>query len=310
MAGITKPVQPRGLYGGLFGGVVAVSFAALFIRLAAAPALGIASYRLGLASLPVVALTLARRRHELLHLRRDDLGSGLLSGLCLAGHFATWVASLQFASVASSVAFVTTSPIFVAAIAFAVTGERISRPMLGAIGICIAGGAVIGAVDLHAGGTALTGDGLALAGAIFSAAYFALGRRMRRRVSLLSYVGIVYPVAAVVLVALALLTRQPLTGYSPHTYLFLALLALIPQIIGHSTLNWALGYLSAPFVAIAVLGEPVLATILAWIVLSEWPGPERIAGGVLILIGVYVAMRDEHARLPDGAKELVAGDTL
>ncbi|MGI8552829.1 MAG: DMT family transporter, partial [Dehalococcoidia bacterium] len=201
----------------------------------------------------------------------------------------------KYATVASSVTLVTTSPFFVAGFAFLFAGERTSRRMFLAIAVCTAGGLIIGAADLTVGGRALLGDGLALAGAVFAAAYFALGRSVRMRVSLLGYVGIVYPIAALALLATTILARQPLSGFSPETYLMLALLALVSQLIGHSSLNWALGYLSAPFVSITVLGEAVLATALAAVFLAEPPGLERIAGGVLILTGVFMALREEDA---------------
>ena len=284
------------LYGGLFAGVIAVSFAALLIRLAAAPALSIAAYRLVIAGVPTALLAGWRSRAELRRLSPAEAGIGTLSGVCLAGHFATWVASLQYATVASSVTLVTTSPFFVAAFAFLFLRERISCLMLCAIVICTAGGIVIGATDFASGTRSLVGDGLALAGAVFAAAYLTLGRRMRMRVSLLAYVGIVYPVAAVSLLLMAVASRQPLAGFSGHTYLMLTLLALVPQLIGHSALNWALGYLSASFVAVAVLGEPVLATLLAAMFLSERPGWDRILGGALILAGVYLALHEESVR--------------
>ncbi len=290
----------------LAAGVCAVSVAAPLIKAAGAPPLSIAAYRLSLAAAPVLALALWRHRSEILGLRAADRRSVLVSGLCLAGHFATWVASLQYGTVASSVALVTTSPFFVAGFALVFAREQTSRWMLFATGVCTLGGVVIAAADAHAGARELQADVLALAGAAFAAAYLALGRRVRARVSLLAYVGMVYPIAALVLVLAAVVARQPLSGFSPHTYLFLGLLALVPQLFGHSTLNWSLGYLSAPFVAIAVLGEPVIATALAAAFLREVPGWQRVAGGALILLGVYLALREERARLDAETAPLAA----
>lgn len=288
--------HPRGLYAVLGLGICAVSVAAPLIKTAAAPALSIAAYRLLLAAVPVLILALCRRRSELARLSRREWWSILLSGLCLAAHFATWVASLQYGTVASSVALVSTSPFFVAGFALLFARERTSWRMLIATGVCTAGGVVIAAADAHAGGVELWADALALAGAAFAAAYLAFGRQVRTHVSLLAYIGTVYPIAAVVLVVGALLMRQPLSGFSPRTYAVFALLALVPQLFGHSTLNWALGFLSAPFVAITILGEPVLATALAAIFLREMPGWQRVAGGLLLLAGVYLALREERAR--------------
>jgi drug/metabolite transporter (DMT)-like permease len=298
--------RPRGLYGVLALGVCAVSVAAPLIKVAGAPPLSIAAYRLLLAGAPVLVLALLRRREEFATLSAADLRTLVLSGLALAAHFATWVASLQYGTVASSVALVTTSPFFVAGFALVFAREQTSRRMLFATAVCTAGGVVIAATDARAGGRELQADLLALAGAVFAAIYFALGRRVRARASLLGYVGVVYPIAAVVLLVATLVLRQPMSGFSPHTYLVFALLALVPQLFGHSTLNWSLGYLSATFVAIAVLGEPVIATVLAALFLHEMPGWGRVAGGALILAGVYLALREERARLDASAVSLAS----
>ncbi len=277
----------------LFGGVLAVSAAALFVRLADAPALSTAAYRLVFASGPALALLPLRGRRELSELRRGEWGWLALTGICLALHFATWIASLEMTTVSSSVALVTTSPLFVAAFVW-LRGEEVSAGTLLAMLVCLAGGLIIGAADLGAGGRALQGDLLALAGAAFAGAYFALGRRLRARSSVTTYIGVVYPLAALGLLALAVGGRQRLGGFDGETWLMFALMALVPQLLGHSSLNWALGYLSAPFVAIAVLGEPVIATVLAAIFLGELPGPLRIAGGIVVLAGVYLGLRAER----------------
>jgi drug/metabolite transporter (DMT)-like permease len=173
-------------------------------------------------------------------------------------------------------------------------GQRLPLGMVVAVLVCLTGGLLIGSADLLRGSDALAGDGLALAGAAFAAAYFALGKGVRARASITTYIGIVYPVAAVALVGMALFGRQPLAGFDGRTWLMFVLLALVPQLLGHSALNWSLGYLSAPAVAIAVLGEPVIATMLAAVFLHEYPGPARIAGGAVVLLGVYLGLRAEY----------------
>jgi drug/metabolite transporter (DMT)-like permease len=297
-ARLDGPRSPGEIYAVLGIGVCAVSVAAPIIKEIHAPSLTIAAYRLVFASIPVAALLLWRARSELGRLSSSDLRSIVLAGLSLAAHFATWIASLQFGTVASSVALVTTSPLFVAGFAFFVARERTSRAMLLAIAISVSGGVIIAAADFRGGGLEPLGDGLALAGAVFAAAYYAFGRRVRGRVSLVSYVGLVYPVSAVALTLLATGARQPMTGLSLRAVVLLVALALIPQIVGHSALNWSLRYLSAPSVAIAVLGEPVIATVLAAALLREMPGWARVAGGALILLGVYLALREERTRGP------------
>jgi drug/metabolite transporter (DMT)-like permease len=275
-------------------GVLAVSTAAIIIREITAPALSIAAWRLIFASLPALGLLPLRGRRELRRVGRNGVGWALLSGACLALHFISWIASLQMTTVASSVVFVTISPLFVATFD-ALRGEPPSRLMLLAIAVCIAGGALIGGADLAHGTRSLEGDLLAIAGAFFVAIYFALGRRLRASLSLTTYTGVVYPAAALLTLLAAIGARRPMLGLDATTYGLLVLLALVPQVIGHSSLNWALGYLSAPFVAIAVLGEPVISTVLAALVLDERPGALQALGGMVLLAGVWIALRAEHA---------------
>jgi drug/metabolite transporter (DMT)-like permease len=287
-------------------GVLAVSCAAIFIRLAEAPALSTAAYRLIFASVPSLALLPLRGRRELTKLAPGDWRLIGLSGACLALHFATWVASLEMTTVSSSVALVTTSPLFVAGFV-ALRGEKVSTGTIVAMVVCLAGGVVIGAADLGRGDRAVLGDLLAVAGAVFAAMYFALGRVLRPSMSVTTYIGVIYPLAALVMTALTLAGRQPLAGFNGRTYLMFLLMALGPQLIGHSSLNWALGYLSAPFVAIAVLGEPVISTALAAVFLSEMPGPLRLGGGLIVLIGVYIGLKAEIQQPPSPAV-LTTGD--
>lgn len=288
-----KPPIPPLL--GITVGIVAVSFSSIFIRLADAPSLVIAAYRLTLASLILALPTWLQARDELRTFTARELQLAFLSGAFLAAHFATWIASLDYTTVASSVVLVDTSPIFVALVSPFLLREPVSRSTLLGIGVAFIGGMVVGFEDFGLGGQQLLGDGLALAGAITVAGYFLIGRSLRPKFSLLAYVFLTYAAAALILLALCLVTRQPFTGYSAWTYLMFLLLALVPQIIGHSAYNWALRYLSATFVSVTVLGDPVGSTILAALILKEIPTATKVAGGLLILAGIYVASRGERA---------------
>jgi drug/metabolite transporter (DMT)-like permease len=293
-------------YAALGVGVVAVSWAAIFIRLADAPALAIAAWRLILAAVPVLAYALWRHRAEMAGLGRREWGLLLLSGVALALHFATWIASLALTTVASSVALVTTQPVWVALLAAVFVGERVTRRGALAIGVAVAGGVLIAGVDVGLSRSALGGDGLALAGAVFAAVYFLIGRRARAGLSLASYVGIVYPISAVGMALGAWASGAKMTGYSPGTWWMLILLALIPQLLGHSLLNWTLRFFSAPFVSVAILGEPVISTALAVPFVGERPGMLRVLGGAVTLVGVWLAAREEaahHAALAPSAVE-------
>ena len=284
-------MRPIVLYSVVTAGVLAVSTAAVLIRLADAPALAIAVYRLSLASLVVVPLAAARDAEGLRSLNLSQFLWCMASALALAVHFAAWFASLEHTSVASSVVLVTTSPLLVAAVSHLAYRERLTRAVAGGIALGVAGGLVLAQGDRAAGGGELYGDFLALIGAAASGTYFLIGRRVRRTISNVSYIALVYPGSAVALAMAVLVTGTPMTGFSAGTYWMILLLTLVPQLVGHSSLNWALGHLSATLVAVAVMAEPVGATILAWLILDEAPPVTSVVGGALVLSGVYLAFR-------------------
>jgi len=277
-------------------GVVAVSCAAVLIREADAPALVIAAYRMGLAALPVGALALATGRQRV---SQDSLWAWpLLAGMFLALHFGFWIASVQETSVITSVVLVTTNPLFVALASPFVLGERVPAATWAGIGIATVGAALMAAEDLGEGMGTVVGDLYALLGAIFGAAYLMIGRRARPQLPWVRYVGVVYPVAAVLLVLSVLVAGESFTGYSTKTFVMLGLLALVPQLVGHSAINWSLAYVPAALVAVAILGEPVGATTLAALILREMPSAFEVGGALLVLTGVYVVLRP--GRVPRG----------
>lgn len=276
-------------------GVLSVSWAAILVRLADAPALAIAAWRLVLAGAAALAFALLRRRAELRAL--DGRAYSLLAGagLALALHFATWISSLRLTSVASSVALVTTQPVWVALLSRALLRERIAPRVAGGIALAVLGGVAMAGGDVAIGPRALAGDALALAGAIAAALYFVAGRRVRARLSAGAYVGVVYPVAALGLLALAIGAGTQLTGFGARTWTALALLALVPQLLGHSLLNWSLRWLSGTFVAVTIVAEPVMSIVLAIPVLGERPSSTQVVGGLLLLAGVALAASGDPA---------------
>ncbi|MHB2017374.1 MAG: DMT family transporter [Candidatus Xenobia bacterium] len=281
---------------GLTLGVAAVSCAALLIRFCHVPALAIGFYRLALAGAAFTAW--ARFRHPgFWRLPRHELLAIAAAGTCLALHFATWILSLSYTSVACSVVLVTTNPIFVALGSRLFLGEAILPAVAGGIALATLGGGIIAFSSGHdaSASHALLGNGLALLGAVFASAYFLLGRRMRGAMPTTAYVALVYGVAALVSAFLCLLFRIPLHHYAPRDWMLLVLLAVIPQGIGHTMLNWSLRFVSPAVVALSVLGEPVGATLLAWAFLHEIPGPWAIVGCLLILLGVALAGVPEAA---------------
>ncbi len=283
-------------YIALATGVVAVAFAAIFIRTAQAPAIVIAAARLTLAAVIIAPFAIFKSKQELLNLTLREFYLAIFSGVFLALHFALWIASLQLASVASSVALVTASPIFVAVASYLLFKEKITRRILTGIMISIIGAITIGYNNWILGGTSLHGSLLALSGAAAVAGYLLIGRKLRQKMGLLSYIFLTYSVAAIVLLIWMLVAGGNFTGYSGITYLMFILLALVPQLAGHSLLNWSLRYVPATMVTIAVLGEPVGATILALAILGEIPSGFEIIGGLLILGGIALAFSKEPAR--------------
>ena len=278
-------------------GVVAVSFAAIFIRLAEVPALIIAAYRLGIASLLILPFTSKRVFSSFRDLSRRTLSLVVLSGIFLAAHFYLWVTSLELTTVASSVILVTANPIFVAVASYFLWHEKLSRLSIVGIGIALAGVLIISVGQFSLTSDTFAGDVLALVAGLFAAAYLMIGREVRHNVAAASYVPAVYCVAAVALVGSALLAGISFTGYSSNTYLMFLLLAIIPQLLGHTSLNLAARVMPVTLVSVAILGEPVGATILGIIVLGEWPSAFEVAGGLVILSGIYCVLRGGRAWL-------------
>lgn len=306
----SRSIQPIAV---LAIGILAVSTASLFIRFAQtdAPSLVIAAGRMLIATLAIAPLALIHHREELKRLTQRQTLLLILGGIFLGFHFATWITSLEYTSVASSVVLVTTAPLWVAIFAPLVLKEKITRNLLFGLVIALAGSAVVtlssncsfgvGGISCAAfsqafQGKAFIGNGLALLGAFLSAGYLMVGRVSRGNLSLPAYAFVVYGVAAVVLIILVVITGKPITGYQPLTYVWLIALGLIPQLVGHSSFNWALKYLPATYVSIALLGEPIGTVILAYLFLSEAPSVLEVAGGVMILAGILVSSQTRKAQ--------------
>ncbi len=275
-------------------GIAAVSSASVFIRQAQqeASSLAVAAWRLGLASLVLLPWAWLRHRGELRRLDGAARGWALLSGAFLAVHFATWISSLEYTSVASSVVLVSTSPLWVALAGRLLFGERLGRRTVAGLGLAVVGGVAVALLDTRPGAAAnpLLGNALALAGALAAAGYWLIGRKLRRSLSLIPYVALVYTTAALLLLAMARLAGAPLAGFRAGTYGCFLLLALLPQLVGHSSFNWALAHLPAAFVAVATLGEPIGATLLALLLLGETPSAVKLAGAAAILAGIALAL--------------------
>ena len=280
----------------LFTGVISVSFAAIFIRLAEAPPLVVATYRMVIAAAVVVPVALTRSRKSLTTLARRDLFWLLLSGVFLALHFGLWITSLDYTSIASSVVLVTSHPAFVAVVSYLIWGEKPGRRSIAGIAIALVGVVLINYGGFTFSSQAILGDWLALAAGFAMGAYLIIGGRLRERIDILSYLSVIYTFSAVILLTATLFSGHSFLGYSPVTYVMMLLLALVPQLIGHSCLNLAVRLLPVIMVSVAILGEPVGATLLGFIILGEAPTVNEIAGGILVLSGIFTVMQGSQYR--------------
>jgi drug/metabolite transporter (DMT)-like permease len=295
--------------------VLATTYAGPVVRLAAAPALAIAFWRLTLV-LPVTGgLALWERSGERGAGRsgavpadashpttpsgpapRSVLLLMALSGALLAAHFWTWIASLRFTTVASSVVLVSLKPIFVWGLAAAWLGEHPSRRERWGIVMAVLGAVLIGAGDARVSLGHLGGDLLALAGAGTAAGYYTIGRRVRQTVGVWTYATVVYGVAAALLAAAAALAGAPLGGFPARDWAVFGALAAGPMLLGHTGMNYALKHFRATTVNVASLAEPVGATVIAWLLpaIAETPPWTALAGGAVVIAGIWLALTAEQ----------------
>jgi drug/metabolite transporter (DMT)-like permease len=269
-------------------GVLAVSVAAIFIRLADAPAIAVAFWRCTLGAALLLPPALVRRER---FPRGRDMWVGIASGVALGAHFGFWISSLDHTSVAASVVLVSTQPVFVAILAYLVFGERTSPLSFAGILAALVGTAVI-AGDDSVGPAALLGNALALAGAVTVAVYVLVGRYSRTGgIGVLPYSVVVYSAAALALLPVALVLDIRLWGYSGETWFWIWAITLGPQLMGHTVFNWALRYVEASIISGTILAEPVISALLAWLILAEKPGLPTILGGCVVLLGLFLLLR-------------------
>jgi drug/metabolite transporter (DMT)-like permease len=296
-------------------GVAVVSFAAILIRYAhgeGASSLTIAAVRLGLAAALLAPFALLRSGGEVRRLQRRDLALCGLSGGFLALHFWSWITSLEYTSIASSTALVTTNPIWVGLASALILRERPAPGAVVGILLTLAGSFLIFSADAgapHSGSakSPVLGNLLALAGALAASGYLLVGRALRARVSLVAYVWIAYTVAALLLWIGLAASGTALSGLPASAWTFMALLAIGPQLIGHTAFNWALRRLTATFVAVSILGEPVGSAVLAAFLFGETFSALQLAGFLVLLAGIFIAARGE--RPPGVTPALTTEDT-
>jgi drug/metabolite transporter (DMT)-like permease len=287
-------------FGVLGASVLVVSTAALLVRVAQAEqvaSISIAFWRLAIASFFLVFYVACNPKHraELVKVEVRVLGLMVLSGTFLAIHFATWIGSLAFTSVASSAALVSTNPAWLALFSWLVLRDRPDRWIWIGVAASLLGSSLIFLADsgavLQPTANPSLGNGLALAGSITVCGYLLIGRSLANSVPILLYVTVVFSSAATALLLIAILTGATLLGFSATAWLCLLALALGPQLIGHSGISWSLRHLAPTMVAVVILGEPVCSALLAWWLLGEQFGRLQATGFLMILTGIFVAAK-------------------
>ena len=281
-------------------GVLAASTSAVFIRLAMEVAgkqgldfsLFLAASRLSVASLILLPTW---RKIKTTNVNTKAYYYAIAAGICLALHFATWISSLAFTSIAASTTLVTTNPIWVALLSWWFLQEKLSRQTILGIFIALVGGMLIALGDSNVGNNytnPILGNSLALIGAWMVSLYFLLGSQAQKQgLSLSNYSAIVYTTAAIILLPLPVLVGNGYLGYPERVYFYVLLMAIVPQLIGHTSFNWSLRWISPTFVTLSILFEPVGASFLGFLLFAEIPSLFVIIGGFILLSGTAIAIK-------------------
>jgi drug/metabolite transporter (DMT)-like permease len=281
--------------------IFAASTSAILVRWSAAPSSIAAFYRVVFTTAIVAPVALVWYRDEFARLSGRDLAGAIVAGVALAIHFAAWFESLNHTSVAASVTLVQTQPIFVAIGAALVLGERVNRVTVVGIAIALLGATAMSlgdAGEAPISDATMYGNALAVLGAITVAGYVLAGRSIRQRVSLFPYVTVVYTACGLALFALVGVQGHDYVAYPAREWLLFLGMAVGPGVFGHTVVNWVLKHIESVVVSVAWLGEPVGATLLALVLLTEVPDAITVVGGLVVLSGIYATTIDRERRQP------------
>ncbi|MFE8702453.1 DMT family transporter [Cytobacillus sp. FJAT-54145] len=273
-------------------GVISVSASAIFVKFASAPSGVIAFYRLLFSVLFMLPVFLLKYVHELKLITKRDWIFSIIAGVFLAFHFILWFESLNFTSVASSTVLVTLQPLFAFIGGYIFFKEKYSRNAILCAIVAVIGSIIISWGDFRVSGSALFGDFLALAACALVTGYLMFGQSIRKRLSLITYTFVVYSISTITLLLYVLFINEPLVGYPTNDWILFILLALVPTLLGHTLFNWSLKWLSTSIISMAILFEPVGATVLAFFLLGEHVIPSQIIGGIIVIGGISLFLLD------------------
>lgn len=273
-------------------GVISVALSAIFVKMAAADAGVIAFYRMLFSVLLMLPIFLLKYRKEVLVLSRRDWIFSTIAGIFLAFHFIFWFESLNYTSVASSTVLVTLQPIFAFAGTYFFFKERLAFKTILSAAIAILGSVIISWGDFQLSGSAFFGDVLALIGCALITAYLLFGQDVRQRLSLITYTFIVYSISTVTLFFYVIIQGESFGPHPSTDWFWFIMLALIPNLLGHTLFNWSLKWVSTNVLSIAILFEPVGASILAYYVFHETLSASQIAGGLIVIAGILLFVID------------------
>lgn len=268
--------------------IVSISFSAILVKLSNAESGVIAFYRMFLSVLIMAPIFFAKYLHEIKDLTKRDWLFSSIAGIFLAFHFILWFESLNYTSVASSTVLVTLQPLFTFIGTYFFFKERLSFKTIVSGFIAIVGSVLISWGDFLVSGKALYGDMLALIACGLVSAYMLFGQDVRKRISLMTYTTVVYTASMICLFFYVLIKGESFGPYPPIEWVWFLLLAIVPNLFGHSILNWALKWVSANTISIAILLEPVGATILAYIIFNEHLLATQVFGGIVVIIGILL----------------------
>lgn len=273
-------------------GVISVSLSAIFVKLSSAESAVIAFYRMLFSVLVMSPVFLLKYKSELKLLQKRDWLFSIVAGLFLAFHFILWFESLNYTSVASSTVLVTLQPIFAFIGTYLFFKEKVAFQSIVAVIVAISGSLLISWGDFRVSGAALYGDGLALIACAFITGYLLFGQDVRKRLSLITYTMVVYSVSTITLFFYVLFMGQSFGPYESTDWLLFVMLAIVPNLLGHTLFNWSLKWVSTNAISIAILFEPVGAAILAFFIFNEKLILSQVIGGIIVILGILMFVLD------------------